>query len=157
MYKANVNDTFTFDIDLSSTSWDVALLKGNKYHILYNNQSYVAELLRHDIQTKTFTFGIDGEEFTVSLADKHDQLITKMGLNASNKKKSNNLKAPMPGLVLEILVEQGQQINAGESLVILEAMKMENVLKAEADGVVKSISVNKGQAVDKNAVLLEFE
>jgi biotin carboxyl carrier protein len=69
----------------------------------------------------------------------------------------NNVKAPMPGLVVNILVEIGQEIKKGDSLVILEAMKMENVLKATGDAKVKSILISKGGAVTKGQIMIEFE
>ena len=68
----------------------------------------------------------------------------------------SNVKAPMPGLVLDILVETEQAVSKGDALLILEAMKMENVLKAEGDGVVKSIEVTKGTAVDKGQIIIEM-
>ena len=71
--------------------------------------------------------------------------------------KASKLKAPMPGKVLEVMVEVGQEVAKGEGLLILEAMKMENVLKAEDGGIVKSVNVSVGEAVEKNNVLIEFE
>ena len=71
--------------------------------------------------------------------------------------KVNDLKAPMPGLVLEILVCEGDKINKGDTLVVLEAMKMENALKAVADATVKKISIKKGNTVEKNQVLVHLE
>jgi len=68
-----------------------------------------------------------------------------------------NIKAPMPGLVLDVLVESGQTITKGDQLLILEAMKMENVLKAAGDGVVKSIEIKKGNTVEKGQILVEME
>ncbi|HNH66215.1 MAG TPA: biotin/lipoyl-binding protein, partial [Bacteroidia bacterium] len=70
--------------------------------------------------------------------------------------KVNDLKAPMPGLVLDILVSEGQTIQKGDSLLVLEAMKMENNLKAINDAVVKKINVSKGDKVEKNTVLIEL-
>ena len=63
----------------------------------------------------------------------------------------------MPGLVLEILVEPGHSVNAGDPLMILEAMKMENVLKSPGQAIVKSVEVVKGAPVEKNQVLIHFE
>jgi biotin carboxyl carrier protein len=80
-----------------------------------------------------------------------------MGLSIASNQAADDVKAPMPGLVLDILVEAGQTIQKGDSLLILEAMKMENVLKATGDGTVKSVIVEKGNAVDKNQVLIELE
>ncbi|MBA2292436.1 MAG: biotin/lipoyl-binding protein [Gemmatimonadales bacterium] len=67
------------------------------------------------------------------------------------------LKAPMPGLVVRLAVAVGDAVVAGQGLVALEAMKMENELKAPAAGVVKSVKVEIGQAVEKGQVLIEFE
>ena len=67
------------------------------------------------------------------------------------------LKAPMPGLVIQIAVAAGDNVVAGQGLVVLEAMKMENELKATASGVVKSVRVEVGQAVEKGVVLVELE
>jgi biotin carboxyl carrier protein len=63
----------------------------------------------------------------------------------------------MPGLVLNILVEAGQEVSKGDALLILEAMKMENVIKASGDGKVRSVKVKKGDAVDKGLLLVEME
>jgi biotin carboxyl carrier protein len=67
-----------------------------------------------------------------------------------------DLKAPMPGLVVDIPVKEGDTVSKGDTLVILEAMKMENALKAVADATVKKIAVTKGQAVDKNTLLIQL-
>src|SRR3989442_8622308 len=66
------------------------------------------------------------------------------------------LRCPMPGLVLAIAVTQGQEVKAGETLAVVEAMKMENVLRADRDGVVKRINVKAGDSVAVDAVILEF-
>jgi pyruvate carboxylase subunit B len=67
------------------------------------------------------------------------------------------LKAPMPGLVVRVLVEPGQAVAAGEGLVVLEAMKMENELKAPGPGTVGRVEVAAGQAVERGQVLLHFD
>ena len=67
-----------------------------------------------------------------------------------------SIKAPMPGLILEINVKVGQEVKEDEPLLILEAMKMENIITSPRDGIIKSISVNKTDAVEKNQLLIEF-
>jgi biotin carboxyl carrier protein len=62
----------------------------------------------------------------------------------------------MPGLVVNILVAEGDTIAKGDALLVLEAMKMENIIKSPGEGVVKKININKGQAVEKNQVLIEI-
>lgn len=80
-----------------------------------------------------------------------------MGLSVVASTKLDNIKAPMPGLIIDIMVKEGQSIEKGTPLLILEAMKMENVLKADGEGIVKSIEIIKGQAVDKGQILIEME
>jgi len=67
------------------------------------------------------------------------------------------LKAPMPGLVVRVLVEPGEEVLTGQGVVVLEAMKMENELKASAAGIVERIEVTPGQPVEKGAVLVAFK
>ena len=69
----------------------------------------------------------------------------------------NDIKAPMPGLILEVNVKEGDEVKEGDYLLVLEAMKMENALTAPRDAVIKSISVEKGQTVEKNQLLIEME
>ena len=66
------------------------------------------------------------------------------------------VKAPMPGLILDVLAKPGQEVKKGDQLMILEAMKMENVLKAQGEGVISGIEVAKGDSVEKNQVLIKF-
>jgi len=86
-----------------------------------------------------------------------DLLLSKMGLADLAAKKVNEVKAPMPGLVLKLIANQGDTVAKGDSLLVLEAMKMENVIKSPGEGIIKSIRVNAGDKVEKNAVLIEFE
>jgi propionyl-CoA carboxylase alpha chain len=66
------------------------------------------------------------------------------------------LRCPMPGLVVSLAVVEGQEVKAGEPLVVVEAMKMENVLRAEHDGTVKTINVKPGDSLAVDAVIMEF-
>src|SRR5205085_2221889 len=66
------------------------------------------------------------------------------------------VRSPMPGLIVSLAVSEGQEIKTGETLAVIEAMKMENVLRAERDGVIKKIRVNQGDSVAVDAVVMEF-
>ena len=100
---------------------------------------------------------VNNTVYNVAIADYLDQLIKDMGFEVGASKHVNDIKAPMPGLILDISVSQGQEVKENDTLLILEAMKMENVLTSPRDGVIKTISVAKGDAVDKNQLLIEFE
>ncbi len=157
-FKAIINNHF--EIELKSDDLkdlDIISNSNNQYHIIDNDESIQAKVLEMDMDKKTFTIEINGNEYQVRLQDHFDILIQKMGLNAASSQKMNEVKAPMPGLVLDILVENGQTVQKGDALFILEAMKMENLIKATGEGTVKSIEANKGQAVDKGQIIIEME
>lgn len=136
---------------------DIQDLGKNRFHILKDNRSFNAELIRFDVQQKTVVLKIDGVKFEVSIHDRFDLLMEKLGIKESGGSKLEDLKAPMPGLILDIKVSEGQEVESGDPLMILEAMKMENVLKSPRKGVIKKIKVVKGKSVEKNQVLIEFE
>ena len=164
MYKATVNKT-GFDIvnqgdkiivDGTAIEWDVAKISTDNFHILIKNKSYRAEIIKADPITKSFVIKINGKIYAVELKDKFDLLLEKMGLNNGAAGRANNVKAPMPGLIVDLRVKEGDKVKPGDALLILEAMKMENMIKSPGDAVVRSIKVRKGDNVEKNQVLIEF-
>ena len=164
MYKATVNQT-TFEITLdddglninnSRFQWNLLRISGESFHILVENKSYSVEVVSADPQTKSFCFKVNGKKYVVDIKDKFDLLLEKMGMNNSAANKINSIKAPMPGLIIDLRVKEGDHVKAGDPLLILEAMKMENVIKAAGDSIVKSLKVKKGESVEKNQVLIEF-
>lgn len=135
-------------------------LKGNAkqgFHLLRNHKSHEIHVIEADYESKEFLIEVDGEAYPVKVSDRFDILLKDLGMEHLTNVAVNDLKAPMPGLVLDIKVEPGQSIKKGQALLVLEAMKMENVLKAESDTIIKSIECTQGQAVEKNEVLIEFE
>lgn len=137
-------------------AWDLVKLADRTFHILHNNESFTAEVLELNAADKQITLKINGHIHQVQLKDRFDLLLEKMGMSNAASTKVNELKAPMPGLIVGISVAPGDEIRKGDSLLILEAMKMENLLKAPGDGTVKNIRVNKGDRVEKGQVLVEF-
>ena len=164
MYKATVNKK-NFDIiqnengltiNGSFLPWDIAELSGGRFHILINNKSYRAEVVKADHATKSFSIKVNGEIYLVELKDRFDLLLEKMGMKNGAAGKVNNIKAPMPGLIIDLRVKEGDKVMPGDALLILEAMKMEHMIKASAQGIVKTVKVKKGDSVEKNQVLIEF-
>ena len=156
-YKINIDEQ-VFDLKKSTVDrLDIRATGPNQFHLLENNQSYHISVLQTDFPNKQITLEVNGNIYHLKIEDEYDQLVKKMGLSISNTQKLTDIKAPMPGLVLDILVQPGQIIAKGDQLLILEAMKMENVLKAEGEGIVKSIEIEKGDAVDKGQVMIEME
>ena len=164
MYKATVNNKdFNIEnnngqlvVDGNVVDWDLVKISDQYFHIIIKNESYRAEIIKADPITKSFVVKINGKIYDVALKDRFDLLLEKMGLINGIAGKANNVKAPMPGLIVELRVKPGDLVKPGDALLILEAMKMENMIKATAQTVVKSVKVAKGDSVEKNQVLIEF-
>lgn len=146
----------SLSIDGQPIDWDISRVSEFHYHIISGGKSYNAELVNADYQQKVLTLKIEDQVFEIRIKDKMDQLLEKMGISAQSAAVIADVKAPMPGLILDILVEVGQIIAKGDQLMILEAMKMENVLKAQGEGTITSIEVSNGDSVEKNQVLIKF-
>jgi len=156
-YKVNIDEQ---SIELSAEdvkALDLMNWGNDSFHVLKNNTAYQVNLVNANYAEKTLTLEVNGNKYDVKIEDEYDQLVKKMGLSVGGAQVMKNVKAPMPGLILDILAEPGQSVVKGDQLLILEAMKMENVLKAEGEGVIKSIEVQKGNAVEKGQILIEME
>ena len=167
MYKAKVAEK-TFEFEFSDTkalegtvngeSFKMDLAQqGDVHHVIHKCGSYTVQLVRFDKENKTCVLKVNNNEIVVSIEDRFDLLLHQLGMDNMNNQKVNELKAPMPGLVLNILVEPGDSVVKGDGIMVLEAMKMENIIRTPADGIVKSIDVRKSDAVEKNQVLIKFE
>ena len=157
-YKVKVNDSFSFDINKESISQlDAVPTEANHLHILHHNKPYKAEIVLANFNQKQYDVKVNNNTYTVAISNDLDQLIKDLGFEVGLTKQVNAIKAPMPGLILEINVVVGQTVKENDPLLILEAMKMENSFLSPRDGVIKSIAVSKGDAVDKGQLLIEFE
>ncbi|AXT20258.1 acetyl-CoA carboxylase biotin carboxyl carrier protein subunit [Flavobacteriaceae bacterium AU392] len=157
-YKTKVNNSFEFEVSESDLKdLDSVQVDDSNYHILHNNSSYKAEIISVNYNKRTYTILVNGAKHEVVITNQLDQLIKEMGFEVGAGKQVNDIKAPMPGLILEVSVSAGQEIQENDPLLILEAMKMENSIISPRDGVIKSIAINKGDAVEKNQLLIEFE
>lgn len=97
---------------------------------------------------------LDGVSDSWQVHGLREQMMERMGLEDAATAGAKELRAPMPGKVIEVLVEEGQTVAEGDPMLVLEAMKMENVLRAAGEGEVSSVRVSAGEAVEKDAVLI---
>ena len=135
---------------------DIIKVRDDVYSIIKDGRSYNVELVRHMPEEKKLVVKVNNTSYTLYIKDKYDDLLHSLGLDNMAVKKVNDIKAPMPGMVLNILVTEGQEVKKGDALIVLEAMKMENILKSPTDGVIKKIAIHKGVAVEKNQLLIQF-
>lgn len=163
--NVKVNDGRTFEVEAEQQllkidgvelQIDVKDLANGYAHLLLDNKSYKVELVEEDRAEKTSVIKVNGTLYKVAIADQYDLLLKQLGFDNSRSNKMMEIKAPMPGLVLNVVVEEGQEVHKGDNLLVLEAMKMENIIKSPSSGIVKKIKINKGDKVEKNEILIQF-
>ncbi len=167
MYSIQLKDK-SFEIELNSSKLNQGIVNGkefkldinksgNEHHILYNNTSYKVELDHFLEDRNEVVLKINNDKVTCKVSTELDILLQRLGMDNLSSQKMNDIKAPMPGLVLDVLVDVGQSVNEGDTLLVLEAMKMENNIKAPAEGIVKQIICEASKSVEKNDILIVFE
>lgn len=163
--NVKVNENYSFEIEVeqqvltvdgAALSLDIADLSAGHAHMLFQDRSYKIELVAEDRAEKTSVIKVNGTLYSVAIEDQYDLLLKQLGFDHVKGNKMLEIKAPMPGLVLNVMVEEGQEVNKGDNLLVLEAMKMENIIKSPSSGVVKKIRINKGDKVEKNEILIQF-
>ncbi|MBL7558737.1 acetyl-CoA carboxylase biotin carboxyl carrier protein subunit [Olleya sp. YSTF-M6] len=157
-FNTKVNDSLQFTIDSESAkNLDVIETKPQLFHLLEQSKPSNIQIIDSNFNTKTYTIKVNNNSYTVKIEDDLDALIKSLGFEVGASKMVNDIKAPMPGLILDIMVKAGDQVTVDTPLLILEAMKMENSIVSPRDGVIKSVSGTKGNTVDKGELLIEFE
>jgi len=163
-WKTSVNGK-EYDVTIDNGSYslngkplhlDIAEIRENEFSVISDNKSYNVEVVQLNHAEKKCTIKVNGNEYELEMKDKMDLLLQKMGMNKRAAHAGGSLKAPMPGKVLRVDVKEGQTVKKGDSILILEAMKMENAIKAPGDGTVKSVRVKAGDAVEKGEVMVEM-
>lgn len=139
------------------TSLDIVAISNRQFHVLRHNRSYTINILNTDFANKAMTLEVNGNAYEMVLADEYDQMVRKMGLLTTQAPRVNNIKAPMPGLIIDIMATIGQKVEAGTPLIVLSAMKMENIITSGGEGLIKSINVEVNDTVDKGQLIIEME
>jgi len=156
-YQAFVNGViFNFD-KTELDAIDLVRRSPADFHLIKDHRAINAKLVETDITGKKLKIEIEGEIFDIVIKDELDRLLEKMELGSASNKRIKEIRAPMPGLVLEITITDGQEVNEGDKLLILQAMKMENSIVIHGQARIRKVMVNAGQAVEKGQVLVELE
>lgn len=165
MYQVKVNNKFDFVVKTENKQLklndqlielDQVKLNENSSHVLYQNKSYLIEVVELIKEDKTAIVKVNSNIYNINIEDQYDQLLKQLGMDNLAASKILQVKAPMPGLVLNVLVTEGDEIKKGDNLLVLEAMKMENMIKSPTDGVIKKIEIKQGNKVEKNELLITF-
>ncbi len=142
-------------------------LSGNEKEYSFRTQKNGRKLLRVGTklykidnvkqEQQTIYFTLNGKRCEVQVRNERDILLDEMGFKTAAALNEGKLNAPMPGKILEIMVKEGDKVDLGDPVAILEAMKMENELKAPVTGIVASIAVGEQDSLEKNALIMEIE
>lgn len=165
MLKIKVNDRFNFEfssdrnqtlINGEPVVQDTIKINAKTFHVIHKDRSYRAELIAIKKEDKTCIVKVGSTVYSMKITDQFDELLHQLGMDNLNAVKLAEIKAPMPGMVLQILVAEGDEVKKGGNLFILEAMKMENIIKAPADVKIKAIKVKAGDKIEKNQAIMTF-
>ena len=165
MYEAKVNETFDFKVEEKPEGTflngelkasDMVRINEHAFQVLYQGQSIKVFVEKVDTEEKEVHLRVNGKKAATKLTTELDRLLKDLGLEDMAAQKAADVKAPMPGLIHSLLVEEGAEVAKGDGLLILEAMKMENIIKSPADGVVGKVYVEKGASVEKNTLLVSL-
>jgi len=128
---------------------------GQTLHLLINGRSIRLEHLQRT-EEGDLPLRINSIRYRLPIKNKRELLLASIQGAGTKDRKQAALKAPMPGLVLRVLVTEGQVLQAGDPILVLESMKMENVLRAQSEGQVISLVIQPGEAVEKGQTLVNF-
>ena len=165
MYKIIIGDkTFAIEVkdnkielDGKPVPLDLVQISDQKYHLLLNYKSYNLEVVSKNSQSGEVAVKVNNRLVKVIVKTALDELLSKMGLNNNHAAQTKDIGAPMPGLILDVVVNEGDEVTKGDKLLVLEAMKMENIIKSPSSGKIKSVVVKKGDSVDSGQKLIHFE
>ena len=135
-------------LEINYLKKEIILLNGIK--------KYKCKILKENIKNQIYVIKINGHISSIRLMKSVEKTIEKLGINKNSLQNVNVIKAPMPGLILEVMYKVGDKVKKGDPIIVLEAMKMENILTAPVDAIIKEIKVKPQQTVEKNNVLINF-
>lgn len=163
LYAARLHEVRSFEASIISVAFTLWNFIGNserragegmrKYRVGFEGREEIVEVLQRE--DDSLTFRIDGETHQVFISPEFDPVRSRSAATASSS--SGELRAPISGILSKVLCKTGDQVKAGDALVVLEAMKMENKLCAIADGVVSEIHAEVGKEVRESELLVSLQ
>lgn len=160
-YQSKVNDV-TFEIEINNEgevfvngerrSVDFLSLGETLYSMIIGASSH--EILVDNPSGSEYEVLLGGKQYNVNVMDERALLLSSRRGDSASESGEISIKSPMPGLIVVVPVQEGETVSKGQTLIILESMKMQNELKAPRDGIVQRISVGAGQSVEQNKVLI---
>lgn len=164
-FETTIGDSvFNVQLDLENSSAVIDekeinfdIVEKNDTHILFRIGKNLYNISNIGADGRFIECTVNGKWISADLKNEQQLLLESLGFKTNAEKSVGSLNAPMPGKILKLLVEEGADVELGDPVAILEAMKMENELKAPCGGTITAISVTTGTNVEKNQLLIEIE
>lgn len=154
--KVYTTENIREEIKILENTQSLRLVRQEKDHLQLSDGTRTYEVWLVEKGPKTWKLNVDGKEITINKQERLATLFEKIGFVEDARDKISEIKAPMPGTIVEVLVAVDQEVETNDPLIVLEAMKMENIIKASNAGKVSDIMVEQGSVVQKNEVLIKF-
>lgn len=144
-------------VELNGKVYDVNLTEINQHAFLIKLNNVPFEAAYKNNGNGNYSFLIEGAYRNISVKTRLQEIANEIISNKEVERKVHNCRAPMPGLINKILKKIGENVNIGDPLAILEAMKMENELRSNYKGIVKEIMIKEGDTVEKDSIIMTIE
>lgn len=141
----------------SEESWDWKQLAPGVFDVRMGNRNVRIERMDGPDPKGNITVRVNGVVQTLQVLNQQQLLLESMGMTAGVETQEKHVESPMPGKILQVMVSPGAEVSEGDSLLVLEAMKMENVIRAPRAGIIEEVQARVGEAVEKAAVLVTYE
>jgi biotin carboxyl carrier protein len=142
-------------VDGNKYDIDITMVEKGVYSILYNGHSYNVELIEGET-SKKYVVNTFARTFNVEIVDAETK-YRQSRMQGMEHEGQNDLSSPMPGKIVKIPVKVGDKVIPGQTLIVVEAMKMQSEFKATADRIVKEILVREGDTVDSHQIMIKLE
>jgi biotin carboxyl carrier protein len=141
----------------SEESWDWKQLAPGVFDVRMGNRNVRIERMDGPDPKGNIAVRVNGVVQTLQVLNQQQLLLESMGMTAGAETQEKHIESPMPGKILQVMVSPGAEVGEGDSLLVLEAMKMENVIRAPRAGIIEEVQARVGEAVEKAAVLVTYE
>jgi biotin carboxyl carrier protein len=154
--KLNIlfKEDFIVSIDGKEYNYYLSKLNDNSCNLIIDNKSFLVTLARNG--NSEYIVTINGNVIRTRVLSAIREKAANLIVSKTAKQSVTEIKSPMPGMILKIKKSNGDKVRQGDSVMILEAMKMENDIHSQISGEIKEIKVKEGQAVEKGAVLFKI-
>lgn len=156
VFEVELNDQLTEAV-VDDTSTPIEIIVQKSGRLLFRTGTKLYKIDNIEVNEGNVSFSINGNYFETTVKDEQELLLEKLGFQAGAAASAGSLNAPMPGKILELLIVDGDSVEEGQPVLILEAMKMENELKSPSNGVVSKLHIQQGDNVEKNQLLIDIE